>query len=61
MKAVKSLLPFQKRHSKYYPTRMDWFDNLWREEPATLPRHQTRFFPEIDLIDNDVEYKLLSK
>jgi HSP20 family molecular chaperone IbpA len=58
MKAVKSLLPFRKRHSKYYPARSDWFDELWREEPATLPRHQTRFFPEIDVIDNDGEYKL---
>ena len=58
MKAMRSLLPFRKRHSKHYPARPDWFEELWREEPATLPGHQTRFFPEIDLIDNLSEYKL---
>jgi HSP20 family molecular chaperone IbpA len=58
MKAIKTLLPFRKRHSKYYPARSDWFDELWRKEPATLPRHQTHFFPEIDLIENNGEYKL---
>jgi HSP20 family protein len=59
MKAMKSLLPFHKRRSRYYPTRKDiGLGHWWREEPAALPGRQAGFFPEIDLIDNGSEYKL---